>query len=1350
MSIRLMRAIFCHLSSSLCLSLASLFSLLIISCDSTSDNQGATFDLIIEASPSQQGNAPFKVKFNARNNGPLDGEYEWNWDFTDGQTSTDAEPEHIFEAEGEYIVKLDAKENKSKATASGQITITVLPATDLKVSNVSFTPLTTSSPGKEITVSWLFENLSASSDRPFQFSVIASLDNQLSDDDLLLTTINHSGTTSQAFDQIFNIPDQITEGNWKIAVVADLEEVIGDLDRSNNVAFALTDLKIRRASSNGGDLSICGIDIPSFVSVEAGQTPQLQQGDQLNLQICIANLGNRPVINSAFAIYLSEDETLDANDLLLSRSAASAIDIMDRTYQNVVVDLPVEVSVGLKRIIVVADPDDEELEIDEDNNIRISSSPFQIVEANAVTGVDLIVTALSFNTQKIYWGQNLSGNITIKNRGDMPVSRLFVVRFMAIPVTGGEELQLPSLNLNGIEANGTIEQALSLTVNRRIPAGRYRIKAVVDPTNSSNDVNPGNNQRSNTDILELGGDPNFDPAVQGFNLSNTEVNAGMDLDVTVKLKNLGNDPTQSFELGIYLGVDQIFDALDRRVKLETIENLMPQELKEITISVPIPQDLDQQVAQWYVMAYVDPNQRLVNAEISTDNNRLFAESPLRVMGATGGCAEDQFEDNDRPANATSLAEPLNDLGICDEADWFSLNVPAGQYATVSLNFDPNLGRPKLSLQSITETEIEVGELRQEMENSMQQQLQILVPSKDQVQNLLFKVDGAGAKLQYGITAQTTAISQDTDLYVHGMDLRPGIAESNSLVELSFKLNNLGNTASLAQQAQLKLVTQPSNMDGIDLGMVDLPALGEKSSISLTHRLTLGDNLRDGLYYVLLVLDQDQSTVASHLWAVAPLRIDALRACNSDIFEPNGSPYEIDGINQNATSIMSGNYQGLYACSGDDDWYRISVGANQALSATIQFNSADGDLDLALYQADGTTLVERSTGLQGQELVDILRNVMPQEYLLRVYLNPTENSSTSVSYRLNLVVDASASCQDDVNEPNADFNTALPLADGRQDLILCPGDEDWFAFNLPAGNNISIQLAAGVGNVNLTLFDPDQQLVAQSDRRIVHNALINGLYLLKVSGTNPNAETPSPYTLAISGVSGVDLSLDALSLSSDQGGFNDQVLARALIVNQRADQANQILVRFSLSSDQRPSVDDIVLGEQRINSIAGASQLEIRQRLVIPMQAIVGGQWILAEIDPLRALPDLRPANNLAFQAFTVLNACIDDDQRTNESILTPTVVDFADGTLNGVICPYTEDYFSFTASAGVLSFSLVSQDGDLDLMIYDEGFQEIGRSAQAGTAEALRLNIDQEKQLFIRVDGFLDARGSYALTWNLQ
>ena len=90
----------------------------------------------------------------------------------------------------------------------------------------------------------------------------------------------------------------------------------------------------------------------------------------------------------------------------------------------------------------------------------------------------------------------------------------------------------------------------------------------------------------------------------------------------------------------------------------------------------------------------------------------------------------------------------------------------------------------------------------------------------------------------------------------------------------------------------------------------------------------------------------------YAWSLSSLRIDEAQACTSDRFEPNGSPHESNAVSQGGHELAQGSFSNLFACSGDDDWYRIRLNAGDSLDADITFDRLQGDLDLELYAADG--------------------------------------------------------------------------------------------------------------------------------------------------------------------------------------------------------------------------------------------------------------------------------------------------------------------------------------------------------------------------------------------------------------
>ena len=171
--------------------------------------------------------------------------------------------------------------------------------------------------------------------------------------------------------------------------------------------------------------------------------------------------------------------------------------------------------------------------------------------------------------------------------------------------------------------------------------------------------------------MNLGGEPNFDPAARSVSFETSSIEAGQSLELSLQVvANLGDDPTGAFQVAFYISSDRLLGLGDYESMFFDIESLDGGATRDYTFSIEIPLNLDQAVNEWYVAARLDP-QRSLGGELSIENNVIFSEQSLQVTGATGGCGEDAFEDNDTAARAIAL-EVGEYLDLGDSADWFSL------------------------------------------------------------------------------------------------------------------------------------------------------------------------------------------------------------------------------------------------------------------------------------------------------------------------------------------------------------------------------------------------------------------------------------------------------------------------------------------------------------------------------------------------------------------------------------------------------------------------------------------------------------------------------------------------------
>ncbi|MBM4320951.1 MAG: hypothetical protein FJ125_13610, partial [Deltaproteobacteria bacterium] len=199
-------------------------------------------------------------------------------------------------------------------------------------------------------------------------------------------------------------------------------------------------------------------------------------------------------------------------------------------------------------------------------------------------------------------------------------------------------------------------------------------------------------------------------------------------------------------------------------------------------------------------------------------------------------------------------------------------------------------------------------------------------------------------------------------------------------------------------------------------------------------------------------------------------VPAVPVCQEDRFEDN------DGA-ATARPLDPGRYEDLAICSGDEDWFAVTLAAGEMLDAQISFTHAVGDLDLHLVDAVTRATLVRSDSFDDDEQVGYLSRNGGQ-YLLRV----RGWQGAEAPYALQLTVTPPAGCVDDGMEENDSSRAATALLVGASiEGRICAGDADWFAVEIPAGRLTVIELSYSylAGDLDLQVWDAADNLVGWS-------------------------------------------------------------------------------------------------------------------------------------------------------------------------------------------------------------------------------------------------------------------------------
>jgi clostripain len=285
-------------------------------------------------------------------------------------------------------------------------------------------------------------------------------------------------------------------------------------------------------------------------------------------------------------------------------------------------------------------------------------------------------------------------------------------------------------------------------------------------------------------------------------------------------------------------------------------------------------------------------------------------------------------------------------------------------------------------------------------------------------------------------------------------------------------------------------------------------------------------------------------------------------------------------------------------TSDVDWFKFTtIGTGDANDVVqIAFDQSLGDLELYLYNAAGTTVLNKSETINSIEEVS-LKGLAAGTYLIQV---KGYSGASNPSYQLAINAPNSSTIPTDWADKNGSNNTRataedLLKLDGTNVFsglsIHQGGDEDWFKFEILgtgiASNAVSINFDKDKGDLKLELYNSAGTLLTTSNEnssrelislagksagvyyvRVLGNStsITNPDYSLVIDapqtlekdwidkGTKPNNSLPTAYDLrSINGsVTLSDLSIDA---ATDQDWFK-------VVVKQKTSSSQLVQIEFN--------------------------------------------------------------------------------------------------------------------------------------------------------------------------------------------
>ncbi|MFM6323261.1 MAG: pre-peptidase C-terminal domain-containing protein [Microcystis panniformis] len=497
-----------------------------------------------------------------------------------------------------------------------------------------------------------------------------------------------------------------------------------------------------------------------------------------------------------------------------------------------------------------------------------------------------------------------------------------------------------------------------------------------------------------------------------------------------------------------------------------------------------------------------------------------------AINAPGG---DSFEENDiqdfssndnskhqatdLTSRRTTYRKSWENLSI-DDDDWFKFNLPSKGTGNdyVSISFDHSLGDLDLKLYDSSGTEIKSSA---GVSNTEQISLQELTTGDYFIK--VFGYDGANNP-NYTLTINAP-ISNSADSFepnntqATASDLNKQLQQGQRTITLGDNPEkplsihkNTDNTtdvdwfkftlASHGQAGDYAAITLDYTLGDLDFELYDSSGkLNTSEGVANVHKIDLKDKAAGT--YCLKVYGYNGATNPSYVLTVSA----PFNTVTGDWSESNNTVQQAKNLGK-INRIF--NKRNLSITEDDSDWFKFEIDADGSKDnqVGINFNHQQGDLDIELYQADGTTFVDSSEGVSNVESIS-LAGLTKGVYYLKV--DGYGEKTTNPNYEL--FINAPENSTGDWAEGTSGNNTnttAYNLRDveGLQTWSTLSlhnntdnkTDVDWFKFNIlntaDASDFVRIEFDREVGDLDLYLYD-------SLGNELTHSSTAQGLEEVKL-------------------------------------------------------------------------------------------------------------------------------------------------------------------------------------------------------------------------------------------------------------
>jgi subtilase family serine protease len=516
---------------------------------------------------------------------------------------------------GALVDELDEANNGSFALNF----VTVTPALpDLVISSATVPPV--GNPGKPLSVVNTVKNQGTAAAGPFAVKFYLSQSSSLmpvADRFIGSRAVGGlgAGALSTATTAV-TIPPDVPPGTYHLDIVANPDGFVVELDETNNGDSKLIEIKPFLP-----DLTVTSVSGPAKAAVSQSVT----------MTATVENKGSADATTAfSVSLYLSTDLIFDAADRFIgvlpvsvvnavSVKAGASVTTPTPTLPTVLT-IPADLPPGKYFFVAVADSGAKVAELDETNNVKLSSGTIEVTPFLP----DFVVTAVSVPATANP-GKPITIATTVQNQGPVNAGPTTVGLFLSTDtgIDPATDRSLGTQSVPALLAGAFITVTTSVTIPADVPLGQYFIGALADPGTTVAEVAENNNLRLSAFAIKL-----FLPDLVMTTLSGPATGAaGQKITVSNAVKNQGQVAAGALAVGLYLSTDGIIDpATDRFLGSRSLSSLGIGANSIVATQVTIPADVEP--GSYFLGAVADVGNDV--AEQDDANNTMAAANPAVI------------------------------------------------------------------------------------------------------------------------------------------------------------------------------------------------------------------------------------------------------------------------------------------------------------------------------------------------------------------------------------------------------------------------------------------------------------------------------------------------------------------------------------------------------------------------------------------------------------------------------------------------------------------------------------------------------------------------------------------------